>query len=95
MPKIVWKYHGKHVTKERNAWHSMIQRCHNPKNPSYERYGQRGIFVCDEWRYDFDRFYEDMYPRPEGMTIDRIDNNKGYSKEKLSLGYIHRKQQKY
>ena len=81
MPKIVWKYHGKHVEKERNAWRSMIQRCHNPKNSSYERYGKRGIFVCDEWRYDFDRFYEDMYPRPEGMTIDRIDNNKGYSKE--------------
>jgi len=81
MPKIVWKYYGKQFMKERTVWLSMVARCHNIKNTAYHRYGKRGIFVCNEWRYDFDRFYEDMCPRPEGMTLDRIDNNKGYSKE--------------
>lgn len=81
MPKIIWKYHGPEYRKERSVWLGMRARCHNPKNPAYDRYGGRGIFVCDEWRNDFDRFYEDMGPRPDGMTIDRIDNNRGYSKD--------------
>lgn len=61
------------------TWNGMIQRCHNPRNTSYDRYGARGITVCPEWLASLERFAADMGPRPEGHTIDRIDNDKGYS----------------
>jgi hypothetical protein len=58
----------------------MIQRCHNPSNSSYPGYGAKGISVCQRWRDNFINFYEDMGPRPSNLhSIDRIDNNKGYS----------------
>ena len=81
MPKIVWKYHGKKYEMEKRVWHGMRARCHNPNNHAYYRYGGRGIFMCDEWRNNFDQFYEDMGPKPQGFDLDRIDNDKGYSKE--------------
>ncbi len=59
----------------------MIARCHNPNNASYYNYGARGITVCDEWRHDRTKFVdwakENGYRK--GLSIDRIDNNKGYS----------------
>jgi hypothetical protein len=61
-------------------WAEMIQRCENPKNLSYENYGARGIFVCDEW-HDFKKFLNDMGNKPDGKSIDRINNNYGYYKE--------------
>ena len=62
-------------------WHNMIQRCTNPKNTFYENYGERGIKVCEEWN-NIESFINDMYPSyQEGLSIDRIDNNKGYSKD--------------
>lgn len=61
-------------------WVHMHDRCRNPKNKSYRYYGGRGIAVCDEWK-SFEQFYKDMGDRPEGKSIDRIDNNKGYCKE--------------
>lgn len=62
----------------------MIQRCHNPNQPHYERYGGRGIFVCDEWRESFEAFYRDMGDRPTGptgkpYTIERKDNDGPYA----------------
>lgn len=60
------------------VWAEMIQRCTNPKNPSYYRYGGRGIRVCKRWRYSFLAFRNDMGPRPEGYTLERKNNNKGY-----------------
>ena len=81
MPKIVWKHYGKQYEMEKRVWHGMKARCHNPKNHAYARYGGRGIFVCNEWLSNFDKFFEDMGPKPEGMDLDRIDNDKGYSKE--------------
>jgi len=81
MPKILWKYYGKQYEMERRVWHGMRARCHNPKNHAYKNYGGRGIFVCSDWLNDFDKFYEDMGPRLEGMDLDRIDNEKGYCKE--------------
>lgn len=63
------------------TWWSMIDRCHNPNNKNYKRYGGRGIFVCEEWRTNSIQFLEDMGRKPEkGLSLDRIDNNKGYSK---------------
>lgn len=63
------------------AYAAMINRCHNPNNSSYGRYGALGITVCDRWRDDFANFLADMGERPEGMTLDRIDGRKGYAPE--------------
>lgn len=61
-------------------WQGIKKRCYNPKDVRYDRYGGRGIRVCDEWRDDFSTFYkwaiENGYE--ESLTIDRIDNNGDY-----------------
>ena len=69
----------KHPLKDR--YHRMKQRCHNPNCDDYKYYGGRGIQVCPEWRSSIENFAEDMGPCPEGYTLERIDNNKGYSLE--------------
>lgn len=57
----------------------MNQRCSNPKYTYYRYYGARGITVCKEWRESFATFYAEMGDRPnKNLTIDRIDNNRGY-----------------
>ena len=58
-------------------WCAMHQRCGNPNNRMWHRYGGRGIKVCKRW-LRFENFLSDMGERPEGLTIERIDNNKGY-----------------
>ncbi|MGR6957258.1 hypothetical protein ACU63S_21585 [Klebsiella aerogenes] len=70
--------HGMSFTPEYNSWKGMIARCTNPKATGYKNYGGRGITVCKDW-LEFNNFYNDMGERPEGTTLDRIDNNKGYS----------------
>ncbi len=66
-------------SKEYSTWRGMISRCHNPNEPSYIRYGARGIKVCARWRFSFDAFYADVGPAPSlKHTIDRIDNDAGY-----------------
>lgn len=55
-------------------------QCHDPKRADYKYYGWRGIQVCQRWRASYEAFLEDMGRRPEwAQTIDRIDNDKGYS----------------
>lgn len=60
----------------------MKERCHKLDHKNYNDYGARGITVCDEWRNSFATFIHDMGPRPSPThTIDRKDNEKGYSKD--------------
>ena len=73
--------HGMVGTRIYHCWASMRMRCINDKNPRYHKYGGRGITICDEWLNSFVSFYNDMGDMPEGMSLDRIDNNKGYYKD--------------
>ncbi len=61
------------------SWHCMINRCYNPHDKSFGHYNGRGITVCDEWRYSFPAFVRDMGERPAGKTIERLNNDAGYS----------------
>ena len=70
--------HGMYGTPIYICWGNIIQRCNNPKNNNYHRYGARGIKICDRWM-DFQSFYDDMGDMPEGMSIDRIDNEGDYT----------------
>jgi hypothetical protein len=69
--------HGKYGTPAYVSWIAMKSRCYNPNSFGYEYYGGRGIKVCDKW-LEFKGFYEDMGERPEGHTLDRIDNDSDY-----------------
>lgn len=70
--------HNEYNTPEYIAWANMIKRCNNPKIPAYKYYGARGIKVYGPW-LSYTRFKSDMGERPKGMTLERKDNNKGYS----------------
>lgn len=65
------------------TWNGVIQRCNNPKHKSYKNYGGRGITVCGEWLdvANFASWAEITHPNIEGVSLDRIDNDKGYSPE--------------
>jgi len=63
-----------------STWRSMKDRCLNPRNISYKHYGAKGIEICESWM-DFSSFLSDMGERPNGATLDRIDNSKGYFKD--------------
>jgi hypothetical protein len=60
------------------TWDSMKSRCYNPNHHSYKYYGAKGITIAEEWRTDFSVFNAAVGPRPEGMTLDRIDGTRGY-----------------
>lgn len=72
--------HGLRHTREYRIWKGMRKRCHYKKAKDYKDYGGRGIDICSEWE-SFSKFYEDMGDCQDGLSIDRIDNNKGYSKD--------------
>jgi len=67
-------------TTEHRSWMALRNRCNNPNNGAYSYYGGRGIKVCTEWD-SFETFLKDMGNKPSTKhSIDRIDNNKGYTK---------------
>lgn len=73
--------HGLSKTRVFSVWRSMKDRCCNKSNNQYKNYGERGITICEEWRKDFLSFYSWSMNNgyADNLTIDRIDNNKGYS----------------
>ncbi len=75
--------HGLKHHKFYSTWYGMLQRCNNSIREDYKNYGGRGITVCEEWVdvANFVAWAEKTYPNLEGYTLDRIDNDKGYSPE--------------
>ena len=84
--------HGKSKTKIHNAWYNMMHRCYNASNKHYYNYGGRGIYVCERW-HDFNNFYEDLGDVPEGLTLDRINNNDGYNIENVRWATMKQQRQ--
>jgi len=75
---VVGLKHGGSHSATYKIWVGIKTRCFDTKHHSYQRYGARGITMCDSWRDSFEAFLADMGPRPDGLTIDRIDNDRGY-----------------
>jgi hypothetical protein len=72
--------HGKTKSRVWSSWSHMKQRCLSKTHVAYESYGGRGVTICERWLESFDNFYDDMGDPPtERHTLDRIDNDKGYS----------------
>ena len=74
-------HHGKSATRVAHTWYEMRARCFRPTHQAFENYGGRGIDVCEAWQNSFETFYEWAMANgySDDLTIDRIDNNKGYS----------------
>jgi hypothetical protein len=71
--------HGMRGTKIYRAWVAMKTRCVNKNHSDYHRYGGRGITVCKRWVNSFENFQHDMGPRPTRASLERKNNNRGYS----------------
>ena len=65
---------------EYSSWAMAKSRCNNPKDANYHNYGARGIKMSKAWEQNFETFYADVGPRPQGLTLDRIDYNGNYEK---------------
>ncbi len=87
--------HGLSKSKLYAIYNCIINRCYNNKNKDFNNYGNRGITVCDEWRYDFKKFYDWAMTNgyEKGLTIDRINNNGNY--EPNNCRWITMKQQSF
>ena len=72
--------HGYSHSRTYKSWQQMKDRCLNPNHHAYKKYGGRGIMVLERWTV-FENFLADMGERPDGMTLDRIDNDGHYEPE--------------
>ncbi|MDP2047609.1 MAG: hypothetical protein Q8K33_01765 [Cypionkella sp.] len=70
--------HNMNRSREHLAWKGAKQRCFNQKYHSFHRYGGRGITMCDAWVNSFEAFFAHMGKCPEGLTLERVDNNGNY-----------------
>ncbi len=75
---LVSSINGLSKLPEYHIWRLMLRRCFDERTDKYHCYGGRGITVCDRWRHSFEAFYEDMGPRPEGLTLERVDHEGNY-----------------
>jgi hypothetical protein len=75
-----FKTHGFREHPYYGIWKQMMRRCHNSKDKNYKHSGGRGIFVAQD-RHEIENFIRDMGKRPDGFTLERLDNNRGYSKD--------------
>ncbi len=75
------KKHGETHTRLYRIWRGIIDRTEYPTSISYKYYGARGIRMCDEWRHNFPAFrkWAILSGYSDGLSIDRIDNDGGYS----------------
>lgn len=73
--------HGMSKTPTYIAWVEARKRCHSPQNKRFPYYGGRGISVCERWRDSFEAFLSDMGECPIGLTLERLDNERGYEPE--------------
>lgn len=71
------KTHGASKSPTYKIWKGVLRRTTNPASKDFRTYGAMGITICDRWR-KFENFLADMGERPTGLTLDRIDNNRGY-----------------
>lgn len=78
-PNLANAKHGLCETPTWVSWVEMRRRCYSKHRKEYPNYGGRGIKVCDEWKNSFQTFVNDMGIRPNGHTLERIDNNSDYS----------------
>jgi hypothetical protein len=76
-----WENHSRKTLRTYSSWLNMKARCENPEHRLYVHYGARGISVCPEWAGNYDQFYRDMGDRPDGYTLERINNALGYFKD--------------
>ena len=76
-----------------NIHRGILYRCFNKNSNGYENYGGRGIRVCKGWAKNKAKFVRDMWPRPDGMTVDRINNDRNYScggcEECVRMGWLN------
>ena len=82
--------HGRSNSRFYKTWTDMIRRCTNHKATGYKNYGGRGITVCDEWLdvTNFVAWCEKTHPNIDGLSLDRIDNDKGYSPDNCTWSSI-------
>jgi len=86
------KWKNKSGTKLYFTWRNMMRRCFDKKDENFNKYGGRGISVCDEWK-SYDNFANDMKSSfVEGLTLDRVNVNRGYCKENCRWASVKQQQ---